>query len=379
MDNRSRQPEKEKSPVQWHTLSEDLMNLDSEKTETPMGATVGTFSHVTKAEEPTGNQSTTRVSPGPVEKNAIPNAMPPKKRKKRRWPIVAAAIALLLIGGAVFAYFTVHQWTEPTCTTPSVCKICGKTGSPAAGHQWTPASCTAPKTCSVCHETEGVPLEHDLKDEVSYDFVKCTKESWKACSRCEYRTSSQSEQLTSFLDETKEFFQMSPNEFKERVEYLASQFDPAECTFLEDILFDDLKNVTFRWVNDNSSGSSTLGLPILECYAGSEAVVSLRLYDLNEDSVNKVDRNRRSSFNSVLMTIMSSSKKATSVYYSLELVLVAACDPEVDLYGVTAALLAGKANSGGRLAHNDLIYGASDIDYNIVTRKMVEEVMKQRS
>lgn len=376
MENHSKQPGKGESSMPWHTLSENLMDLDAENREPHEEAYSSPLSQrKTQSQEPCANQSAPSEQLEPMEINEMSSG----RKKKTGGAIVAAVIMILLVCSAVAFYFTVHRWTEPTCTEASVCTICGKTGSPATGHQWTPATCTAPKTCSVCREVEGIPLEHDLREAVSYNYIKCTKESWKECIGCDYCTSSQSEQLTSFLDETKEFFRMSPNAFKERVEYLASQFDPEECLF-DDIAFDDMKNVTFRWGEDDGSGaqSSSTGLRVLECYVGSEAVLDLWLYDLNEDSVNEVDRDRPSSFNSILMKKISNSEKATPVYYSMELILVAACDPEIDIYDVSAIWLAAKANSGGQTEYNDLVYGASDVDYNIVTRKMVDKIIEQR-
>lgn len=378
MENHSEQLGKQEASVQWHTLSENLMDLGSENTEPHEEAYSSSLSQRTiQSQEPRANQSAPAEQQEPVEIRKTSSG----RKKKPVGPIVAAVIVILLVCGAAAFYFTVHRWTEPSCTEASVCTICGKTGSPAAGHLWTPATCTAPKTCGVCHETEGTPLEHDLKDEVSYDFIKCAKESWNACSQCEYRTSSKSEQLTSFLDEKKEFFLMSPNAFKERLEYLSSQFDPEDVLY-DGIAFDDMKNVSFRWADDDTSGaqgSSSTGWPILECYSGSEILLTIRLYDLNADSTAEVDRNCPSSFNCILMSGSNSSKKAALVYHSLELILVTTCDPEVPGYGVTVVLLAADANSGGNTEHNGLVYGASDTDYNIVTRKMVEKIRWQNS
>lgn len=377
MENNNKQPEKKESSVQWHTLSENLMDLSAENKE-PHGEANDSPFHPGRIqprnEKISDNPPAPPVRPEPVEIQEMPSG----PKKKPVWGIVAVAAVLVLAIGAGLFYFTVHRWTEPTCTEASVCKICGKTGSPALGHSWTPASCTAPKTCNVCHETAGSPLDHDLTDEVSYDFIKCTKETWKACSRCEYRANSKSEQLTSFLDEHGEYFLMSLNGFKKRLEYLSSQFDPDEC--VDDFTFDDMKNVTFRWVSDDASGSqgsSATGLPVLECYSGSERLLMLKLYDLNFNDVPKVDRDRPSTFNSILMTKTSRSKKAEAVYYSLELILVAAFDPEIDVYSVDALVLAANANSGGRIHNNNLIYGASDMSYNIVTRRMVDKIMNQ--
>lgn len=380
MENNNKQPEKKESSVQWHTLSENLMDLSTENKEPRRESHDSPF-HQGRIQPQNENNTTSPPAPTPRPEPVEIPQMPSGPKKKPVWGIVAVAAVLVLAIGAGLFYFTVHLWTEPTCTEASVCKICGKTGSPAAGHSWTPASCTAPKTCSVCHETKGSPLGHDLEDEVSYDFIKCTKETRKACSRCEYNTSSKSEQLTSFLDEQGEYFLMSPNAFKKRLEYLASKFNPKDVLY-DSVTLDDMKDVSFRWVDDNTSGaqgSSSTGWPILECYSGSEELLTIWLYDLSVENTAEVDRNLPSFFNCVVMSGSGNSKKAAAVYYSMEFILVTACDPTVSSSSLTAVLLAAEANSGGGTENNNLVYGASNIDYNIVTRRMVEKVLEQRS
>lgn len=383
MDDHNRQPERESRSAQWHTLSDNLLDMDSEKTQRSVEATVETPSHSrnrTQSEEPISNQSIPQESLGSAERDEYPGMAPTKKKKMQRWPIAVAVVALLLIGSVILAYFTVHRWTEPTCTEASVCTICGKTGSPAAGHSWTPTSCTAPKTCRVCHETEGTPLGHDLMDETFYDFIECTKESWRACSRCEYRTSSESEQLTSLLDDTGVYFRMSANEFKERLEYLASQFEPEESLLYgdhEDNPYHNMKNVTFRWAENDSDKPEDLSdtaFTILECYAGSELVAGLAVSNFNADGVDEMDKDSPSSFNAVLMIIASNSQTAKSVYNSMEIITVAACDPEISVYSMSAAVCAICAYSDARREYHGLIYGFSDSAYSITTLKTVEKV-----
>ena len=380
MENHSKQPGKGESSVQWHTLSENLMDLGSENREPPGVERDSSLSQgrvLLPDEKNTANQPTPPVQPEPVKTKK----MPPVRKKKPIWGIAAAVIVFLVAGCALLYYCTVHRWSEPTCTEASVCTICGKTGNPAAGHQWTLSSCTAPKTCSVCHETKGSPLGHDLEDEVSYDFIKCTKDSRKACSRCEYSTSSKSEQLTSFLDDTGVYFRMSPNAFKERVEYLASQFDPKETLLgdRKDNPFHNMKNVTFRWAeydSDEAQDSSASELPILECYADSELVLAIAFYNLTEKGEVMVQRDSPSSFDSFAMIPGSNSKTAKAVYYSMEIILVAACDPEIPVYSVRAMTMAIDTVNGAFQEYNGLIYGISDDDYSIGTLKMAENVSK---
>lgn len=378
MENHSKQPGKGEASVQWHTLSENLMDLGSENREPPGVERDSSLSQgrvLLPDEKNTANQPTPPVQPEPVKTKK----MPPVRKKKPIWGIAAAVIVFLVAGCALLYYCTVHRWSEPTCTEASVCTICGKTGNPAAGHQWTLSSCTAPKTCRVCHETEGTPLGHDLLDETSYDYIECTKESWKACSRCDYRTGNESEQLASFLDDTGVYFRMSPKAFKERLEYLSSQFDPKETLLgdRKDNPFHNMKNVTFRWAEYDSGeaqDSSTSEWPILECYADSELVLAIAFYNLTEKAEVIVQRDSPSSFDSFAMIPVSNSKTAKAVYNSMEIILVAACDPEIPVYSVRAMTLAIDAFNGAFQEYNGLIYGISDDDYSIGTLKMAENV-----
>ena len=380
MENYSKQSGEDKASVQWHTLSENLMDLGSENREPPGVERDSSLSQgrvLLPDEKNTANHPTPPVQPEPVKTKK----MPPVKKKTPIWAIAAAVIAIIAAGSALLFYFTVHRWTEPTCTEASVCTICGKTGNSAAGHQWTPSSCTAPKTCRVCHVTEGASLGHDLMDEVSYDFVKCTMESWTECSRCNYCTSKKQEQLTSLLDDTGVYFRMSPNAFKERVEYLASRFDPKETLFgdRKDNPFHNMKNVTFRWGEYDSGeaqDSSTSEWPILECYADSELVLVIAFYNLTEKGEVIVQRDSPSSFDSFAMIPGSNSKTAKAVYHSMEIILVAACDPEISVYSAKAMYLAIDTVHGAFQEYNGLIYGISDDDYSIGTLKMAENVSK---
>lgn len=58
-----------------------------------------------------------------------------------------------------------HLSPAPTCTTHSVCTVCGETTASAAGHDFAPATTVVPKTCKVCGVTEGWPaIEIDTSD-----------------------------------------------------------------------------------------------------------------------------------------------------------------------------------------------------------------------
>ena len=106
----------------------------------------------------------------PVSEPALKEETPQKQKPR----FLAAAIATLAL---VIGFFTIHIWSEPTCTQPSTCRLCGKEGTEAAlGHQWEPATCTTPKTCSRCGATSGEALGHVWLD------ASC--ENPKNCARC---------------------------------------------------------------------------------------------------------------------------------------------------------------------------------------------------
>ena len=126
------------------------------------------------------------------------NTEPPRPNKKKILIGVAAMIAVVLLIG----FFTIHIYTDPTCTEAARCKICGREGAPALGHdydeatcdhlatckrcgattgqmlehEFVDATCTEPRTCKNCGKTEGDPLGHDYKD------ADCTNP--QICKRC---------------------------------------------------------------------------------------------------------------------------------------------------------------------------------------------------
>ena len=89
-------------------------------------------------------------------------------------PVIVSAAAVLAVAAAV-GFFTYHVWEAPGCTSPSVCRICGKQGSePALGHSWANATCTLPKTCTRCSEVSGAPLGHTWEDAACDAPKTCT-------------------------------------------------------------------------------------------------------------------------------------------------------------------------------------------------------------
>lgn len=111
----------------------------------------------------------------------------PKKRNT-----IFAAILIVVVVVALFAVLSAthvicfHEWSEPTCTHPSVCSVCGKTQGDALEHEWQEATCTAPQTCSLCGTTKGKELGHDVKEWSIAAEPSCTEKGREVgeCARC---------------------------------------------------------------------------------------------------------------------------------------------------------------------------------------------------
>jgi len=69
-----------------------------------------------------------------------------------------------------------HDATAATCTSASICTICGKTVANAKGHTLTGATCTQAPKCTVCGKTVGSPRGHD------YTTATCTTRA--TCKYC---------------------------------------------------------------------------------------------------------------------------------------------------------------------------------------------------
>ena len=67
-----------------------------------------------------------------------------------------------------------HDYTDATCTTPKTCTVCGKTSGNTAIHDYAPATCTEPKTCRDCGVTTGNPLGHN-NDNSTCLSTECTR------------------------------------------------------------------------------------------------------------------------------------------------------------------------------------------------------------
>jgi serine/threonine protein kinase len=179
LEEKASRSEKDEKKAEEHTpkennkasvvvATETLPNMDAENE-----GTVGVFGGLSnrKTVDETVYLS---ESHRPIEQQKGKNEETPgdeQNKKKGIW-IAIGIIAIIL----VVAFFTIHIWTEATCTTPATCKICGRTKGTALGHHWMDATCTTPRTCSICGETEGNALGHAWKD------ATCT--SPQTCSRC---------------------------------------------------------------------------------------------------------------------------------------------------------------------------------------------------
>lgn len=113
-----------------------------------------------------------RVPIDKTQSNNQADSQPKPVKKKKTWYISIVAAASVL----VICYFNIHVWSQPTCTTPETCSICGKVRAPATGHEWLPATCTEPQRCSTCGETGASSLGHNWK--------AATYEEPKTCTRC---------------------------------------------------------------------------------------------------------------------------------------------------------------------------------------------------
>jgi len=117
-----------------------------------------------------------------TQKSPIPNigAAPKSKGAALLTKLLASKNGRIGVGvaAAVLVLFTLfsthiicfHNWQEPTCTSPSICKTCGRSKGDPLGHDWQEATCTDPKTCALCSAVDGVALGHSWPtfDELAY-------------------------------------------------------------------------------------------------------------------------------------------------------------------------------------------------------------------
>lgn len=53
-----------------------------------------------------------------------------------------------------------HNFSSPTCISPSICTLCGETSGTTIPHTYSRATCTTPQTCLDCGTTKGEALGH---------------------------------------------------------------------------------------------------------------------------------------------------------------------------------------------------------------------------
>lgn len=109
-----------------------------------------------------------KTSPAPVK---------PKEKKKKKKTIILAILAVLICFTVIKEkLYCSHDWAPATCSSPSICRKCGKTTGTPLAHKWLSATCTEPRRCSLCGETTGSPDGHD--------WLNATCTSPKTCAVC---------------------------------------------------------------------------------------------------------------------------------------------------------------------------------------------------
>lgn len=375
-------------PAQWHTLSDDLMNLGTGKRNSQPEQEAGT-----------GQGTYDRSSPGLLHRNSMddrgsshgsgtitmtnrkhPNSSRDEEdsqigRKKKSWSATVAVVCtvLLLTGGVVFAYFNVHLWTDATCTTAKVCKICGKTegsslghrwlkndcvspktcsvcgeaSNQAAGHTWIPATCTTPKTCSVCGMTQGGTAPHSLTTNTYSDYSHNKVETEEVCTQCGCVVKATSAELTTLLDSQHKRFLLPAYCFYQRLLYGAPAFD-----MLDSISFDTGTADTSQ-LGEKANGFTP---PItINVFDGSTQCGTFYFGNYHGEYVTEWDMSVDSPFNSI--TLVMDYEEASTKYPQLPMLFIAACDPTMEAGTMETMLLAMAAFSGeGGIEHNGIFY-----------------------
>ena len=393
MNNDNRQSDNQ--PVQWYTLSDELMNLSTEKANSQPGLEVeqnpqnyqGRIDQESGFESSISWQGSIReVDAIGITKNSrtIPSKNrdddwnekkpTPVRKKKKYWPVVlTVAMAFVLIGGGIFIYFNVHLWDDATCampktcwicgktegkvlahhwvnkdcTSPEICSVCGETGRQVAGHKWTPATCTAPETCSVCGTTQGSATPHSLTTRTYNDYSQNKVKTEKVCAQCGYVAETASTDLTTLLDSQHKQFVLPAYSFYQRL------IDGAPA-------FDMLDGISFE---TGTADTSQLGEkakdftpPItINVFDGSTQCGTFLFGNYHGGYVTEWDASIDAPFNTI--TLMMDFEKASTEYAQLPMLFIAACDPTLDPGGMDTMLLAMEAFSGeGGVEHNGIVY-----------------------
>ena len=112
------------------------------------------------------------IQNNPIDPAPVSEAIVEKKKNGNKIAIMFATIILALI----VAFFTIHDWSEPTCEAPAICRVCKKEQGEPLGHDWTEPSCTQGKVCKVCGEVKDAAPGHD--------WIPATYEAPKKCRSC---------------------------------------------------------------------------------------------------------------------------------------------------------------------------------------------------
>ena len=375
-------------PVQWHTLSDNLMNLSNEKknpqpqqeAETGQGTLdrrIPGLRNRNRMDDPGASRGpdtismTHRKDPTPIrEEEAFQIG-----KKKKSWSATVAAICVvfLLAVGVVFAYFNVHLWTDATCTTAKVCKICGKTEgsslghrwlkndcvSPkrcsvcgevsdrAAGHTWIPATCTTVKTCSVCGMTQGGTAPHTLTTNIYSDYSHNKVETEEVCTQCGCVVKATSADLTTLLDSQHTRFLLPAYCFYQRLLYGAPAFD-----MLDNISFDTGTADTSQLGEKANDFTPPITINVFD---GSTQCGTFYFGNFHGEYVTEWDMSIDTPFNSI--TLVMDYEEASTKYPQLPMLFIAACDPTMEAGSMETMLLALTAFSGeGGVEHNGIFY-----------------------
>ena len=80
------------------------------------------------------------------------------------------AIGILFLSGCGH----VHNYSEATCTKPSLCISCGEEKEKARGHSWNEANCTMPRSCVICGSVSEETPGHKFSEATCVKAPKCT-------------------------------------------------------------------------------------------------------------------------------------------------------------------------------------------------------------
>lgn len=375
-------------PVQWHTLSDGLMNLGTEKgnsqPEQKSGAGQGAYgksgpgvsnrSRMDDWESSHGSSTITMTNQKHSNFSRDEEEYQIGRRKKSRSAVVAAVCALLLLtGGAIFAYFNVHLWTDATCTTAKACNICGKTegtalghrwlikdcqspktcsvcgevSNQAAGHTWISATCTTPKTCSVCGTTQGGTAPHTLTTKTYSDYSHNKVDTEEVCTQCGSVVKATSADLTTLLDSQHKRFLLPAYCFYQRLLYGAPAFD-----MLDSISFETGTADTSQLGEKAEGFTPPITINVLN---GSTQCGTFYFGNFHGEYVTEWDMSIDTPFNNI--TLVMDYEEASTKYPQLPMLFIAACDPTMEAGTMETMLLAMAAFSGeGGAEHNGIFY-----------------------